>query len=166
VLSPGQRATVTMATNCGRIVIRLDTKSAPKTSDSVAFLAEQSFYDRTYCHRLTNQGIFILQCGDPTYSGRGTPGYTTPDENLPTSKGMDYPAGTVAMANSGPGTTGSQFFLVYRDTKLPPNYSIVGQITTGLHILTKVANAGIVGGSGDGAPIQSVEIKTMTVQKK
>ena len=106
----------------------------------------------------------MLQCGDPTGSGSGGPGYTVPDENLPTETGVNYPAGTVAMANAGPGTSGSQFFLVYQDTTLPANYTIWGKVTSGLDLVQKIASAGVAGGSGDGAPAQPVVIEQATVQ--
>lgn len=147
-------------TNCGVIKFAADA-NAPKTVGTIAWLANQGFYNNTSCHRLTTQGIFILQCGSPSGTDTGTPGFSFADENLPTA-GADgtyvYPRGTVAMANSGPNTNGSQFFLVYQDSPLPPNYSVWGQITEGLDVLDNVASAGVLDGSSDGLPSQAVVI--------
>ena len=159
----GTPTSLTLATNCGDIVIALDAK-APATIASEAFLAEQGFYDNTVCHRLTTDGIFVLQCGDPAGDGTGGPGYTVPDENLPAEGEANYPAGTVAMANAGPGTSGSQFFIVYDDTILPSGYTIWGTVTEGLDIVKEIASVGVADGSGDGSPRQPVFIESATVQ--
>lgn len=144
-------------TNCGDIVVRTDP-NAPKTVASMAFLAEQGFFDGTACHRVTTEGIYVLQCGDPRGNGSGGPGYAIPDENLPAQAGVNYPAGTVAMANAGPGTGGSQFFVVYKDTTLPPNYTVWGTVESGLDIVERIAGAGVAGGGADGRPAQPVVI--------
>jgi peptidyl-prolyl cis-trans isomerase B (cyclophilin B) len=160
--------TLTLTTNCGDIVISLFGAQAPITVTSIAALANASYYNNSLCHRLTTEGIYVLQCGDPTASGSGSPtgwtGYV--DENLPKATGVNYPAGTVAMANSGPKTNGSQFFLVYQDTTLGANYTIWGKITKGLDLVQKVGEVGAYQMSGnqamyagDGYPIQTVEIK-------
>jgi peptidyl-prolyl cis-trans isomerase B (cyclophilin B) len=159
--------TATITTNCGTIVAVLDGKHAPHTVNSFAFLASKHYFDNTRCHRLTTSasGIFVLQCGDPTGSGTGGPGYTIPDENL---KGATYPAGTLAMANTGqPHTGGSQFFFVYANTRLPPQYTPFGKITSGLDVLKAIAAAGSTGsnGPGDGAPKLPVVIESFTVTK-
>jgi peptidyl-prolyl cis-trans isomerase B (cyclophilin B) len=156
-------ASITFATNCGDIVVALDP-AAPQTVASEVFLAQQGFYDRTQCHRLTTDGIFVLQCGDPAGNGTGGPGYTVPDENLPADGEANYPAGTVAMANAGPGTAGSQFFIVYEDTTLPGDYTIWGTVTSGLDIVQEIASVGTVDGGPDGAPRQPVFIESATVQ--
>ena len=159
--------TLTFTTNCGDIVISLLGAKAPITVTSIATLANAGYYNKSLCHRLTTEGIYVLQCGDPTASGSGSPtgwtGYV--DENLPKATGVNYPAGTVAMANSGPKTNGSQFFLVYKDTVLGPNYTIWGKITKGLDLVQKVGEVGAYQMSGtqamyagDGYPIQTVEI--------
>ncbi|MBV9292883.1 MAG: peptidylprolyl isomerase [Frankiales bacterium] len=157
--------TATVVTNCGTITVALDGKHAPHTVNSFAFLAGQHFFDSSPCHRLTTSGIYVLQCGDPTGTGTGGPGYTIPDENL---KGATYGAGTVAMANTGqPHTGGSQFFFVYADTPLPPQYTPFGTVTAGLDILRRIAAAGSddSNGPGDGAPKQPVVIESFTVTK-
>ena len=151
-----------LATNCGDIIIQMDAAAAPKTTQSMAFLAAQSFYTDSDCFRLTTQGIFVLQCGSPTNNGQGGPGYQLPDENLPGSGSNNYPAGTVAMANAGAGTAGSQFFIVYKDTTLGPSYTIWGKVVSGLDVVSKVAAAGVKGGGGDGAPNQAIVITKAT----
>jgi peptidyl-prolyl cis-trans isomerase B (cyclophilin B) len=157
-------SSITLTTTCGDIVIALDP-AAEKTVRSTTFLAEQGFYDATACHRLTTDGIFVLQCGDPAGDGTGGPGYTVPDENLPADGPANYPAGTVAMANAGPGTSGSQFFLVYEDTTLPPAYTVFGTITQGLDIVQEIASVGTEDGAVDGRPRQPMIIETATVQR-
>lgn len=154
---------LTLQTNCGDIVIAADPKAAPQTVASMAFLAKDGYFNNTLCHRLTTDGIFVLQCGDPTASGSGGPGYSVPDENLPAQADNNYPAGTVAMANAGPGTGGSQFFIVYKDTTLPPNYTVWGKVTSGLDIVEQVAAAGTTDGGTDGGPAQAVMINAVTV---
>ena len=160
VLDPGP-ATLALSTNCGDLSIALETKAAPKNSNSLAFLAEQGYFDGTACHRLTTAGIFVLQCGDPGFGSGPGPGYTTTDENVP-ADGV-YAAGTVAMAEPSTGDAGSQFFIVYQDSTLPPNYTTVGEVTEGLDAVKAVAEAGVTGGGSDGAPAQPVVIETATV---
>lgn len=156
--------TATIVTNCGTITVALDGSHAPHTVNSFAFLAGKGYFTDTPCHRLTTQGIFVLQCGDPTGTGSGGPGYTIPDENL---AGATYPAGSVAMANTGaPHSGGSQFFFVYRNTPLPPDYTPFGTVTGGLDVLRRIAAAGVAGSHpGDGAPNQPVVIERFTVAK-
>ena len=156
--------TFTLNTNCGQIVFKAFGKKAPLTVIAMTSLAKNGFFDRTLCHRLTTSQIFVLQCGDPTASGSGGPPFSYRDENLPTVTTNDYPAGTIAMANSGPNTNGSQFFIVYKDTTLPPSYSVWGLVTKGLDIVKRVAAAGVVGGGTDGTPKQTVAIDTVTVK--
>jgi peptidyl-prolyl cis-trans isomerase B (cyclophilin B) len=152
----------TLTTSQGAIVIKLDAAKAPCTVNSFVYLANAKYFDATPCHRLTTAGIFVLQCGDPTGTGSGGPGYEFADENL---SGAVYPAGTVAMANAGPDTNGSQFFLVYADTTLAPNYTPFGTITGGLAVIQKIAAAGSdnSNGQGDGKPNLPVEITNVTV---
>jgi peptidyl-prolyl cis-trans isomerase B (cyclophilin B) len=156
------RYTATIVTNCGTVVVALDGRHAPHTVNSFAFLAGKGYFNDTPCHRLTTSGIYVLQCGDPTGTGTGGPGYTIPDENL---KGATYPAGTIAMANTGqPHTGGSQFFLVYKNTSLPPQYTPFGKVTAGLDVLLRIAAAGS-NPPGDGSPVQPVMIESFTVTK-
>lgn len=155
--------TLVLETNCGNIVITTVGAKAPITVTQMAILAKAGFFNDTLCHRLTTQGLFVLQCGDPTATGTGGPNFTYRDENLPTASANNYPAGTVAMANSGPGTNGSQFFLVFADTTLGPNYTIWGTITQGLEIVKAVAAAGVKGGGADGTPNQPIAILRVTV---
>jgi peptidyl-prolyl cis-trans isomerase B (cyclophilin B) len=173
---PAKRIPTTIAfnTNCGVIRATLFTKQAPQTTTNIAYLANAKYFNGTICHRLTTSGIFVLQCGDPTAQGAGSPGGWVgyKDENLPRAGAKNYPAGTLAMANSGPGTNGSQFFLVYADTQLGPDYTIFGRITSGLDLLKKIAEVGAykVESDGqayyaeDGFPIQLVVIESATVR--
>jgi len=159
----GKNVTATIVTSVGTVKATLLGSKAPCTVASFTHLAQKKFFDDTTCHRLVTEGIFVLQCGDPTGSGSGGPGYTIPDENL---TGATYPAGTMAMANTGqPHTGGSQFFICYRATPLPPQYTPFGKVTAGLDVVQKVAKAGSTNsnGSGDGAPKTKVTIKTFRV---
>ncbi|MFI9806843.1 peptidylprolyl isomerase [Streptomyces sp. NPDC052301] len=164
--------TMKLATTCGDIDVALKTAAAPHTVNSFNFLAGQGFFDHTKCHRLTTNGIFVLQCGDPQGTGMGGPGYTIPDENLKDKslKGNTYPAGTVAMANTGQKHTGgSQFFLVYKDSPLPPNYTPFGTISdAGMKVLKKIAAAGAQAAdptTQNTAPNATVVINKATVTK-
>jgi peptidyl-prolyl cis-trans isomerase B (cyclophilin B) len=156
---------LTMATNQGDLRLTLDRTSAPCAAHSFTFLAEQGFFDGSPCHRMVTQETFgVLQCGDPTGSGTGGPGYSFAEEVTPQTT---YPRGTVAMANSGtPGSTGSQFFLVFTDSKLAPDYTVVGTVDeAGLQVLDAIAAAGDDGSfepsPGGGAPNTPVTIESM-----
>ena len=155
--------TFTFQTNCGNIVVTTVGAKAPITITQLSTLAKGGYFDNSLCHRLTTQGLYVLQCGDPTATGTGGPNFTYGDENLPTATVNNYPAGTVAMANSGAGTNGSQFFLVFADTTLGANYTIWGTITQGLDIVKAIAKAGVKGGGADGAPNQTVAINRVVV---
>ncbi len=161
---PDLKATyqATIKTNRGNIVIDLLNSKAPCTVNSFVFLASKHYFSSTQCHRLTTSGIFVLQCGDPTGTGSGGPGYKFNDENL---AGASYPQGTVAMANAGPNTNGSQFFLVYKNTTLAPSYTPFGRIVGGLSVIQKVAAAGTDNGTGDGHPKEKVVIESVTIKK-
>jgi peptidyl-prolyl cis-trans isomerase B (cyclophilin B) len=155
----------TIATNRGTIVINLLNSKATCTVNSFVHLAEQKYFDNTKCVRLTTSSIYVLQCGDPTGTDSGGPGYEFASENL---KGATYPAGTVAMANTGqPGSNGSQFFLVYKNTPLPPSYTPFGTITQGLPILDAIAKAGSdnTNAPGDGHPKENVVIDSITIKQ-
>ena len=162
-ITESNKASITFTTNQGEIVIETTPSLAPLTVNAIAALAQKNYFDNTICHRLTTEGIFVLQCGDPTGTGTGGPGFNIPDENLPEAVENNYPAGTVAMANAGPGTSGSQFFLVYQDTSLGPDYTIWGSITSGLDILQTIASAGVVDGGADGTPATGVTIESTKV---
>ncbi|MDV9176718.1 peptidylprolyl isomerase [Streptomyces sp. W16] len=170
--------TMKLATTCGDIDIALKTSAAPHTVNSFSFLAGKGFFDHTKCHRLVTSGIYVLQCGDPTGTGSGGPGYTIPDENLKDTslKGGTYPAGTVAMANTydastgkGRNTGGSQFFLVYQDSQLPADYTPFGTISaSGMKVLKKIAAAGAQAAdptTGNTAPNATIVINKATVTK-
>jgi peptidyl-prolyl cis-trans isomerase B (cyclophilin B) len=156
-----------MSTDQGDIPLTLDRAKAPCAAASFAHLASQQFFDGSPCHREVNQPEFgVLQCGDPTGTGSGGPTYTYAEEVTPETT---YPRGTIAMANSGtPGSTGSQFFLCFVDTQLPPDYTAVGTVDeAGLAVLDTIAAAGNDGSfepsPGGGAPNLPVTIQTMTV---
>jgi peptidyl-prolyl cis-trans isomerase B (cyclophilin B) len=175
--TPDTKATyvATIATNRGNIVIDLDNAAAPCTVNSFVSLAGQNYYNKTHCHRLVTTGIFVLQCGDPTGTGSGTPGYAFGNENLTAlaktvnSQGAaTYVAGTVAMANTGAAdSNGSQFFLVYKNSPLAPSYTPFGTIVSGLNIIQNVAKAGSDNSSaaGDGHPKEAVDITSVTIKK-
>jgi peptidyl-prolyl cis-trans isomerase B (cyclophilin B) len=150
--------TITLQTNCGNVVIQTLARQAPVTVTVMATLARRGFFDDTLCHRLTTEGIYVLQCGDPTATGSGGPDFRYRDENLPVAGENNYPEGTVAMANSGPNTNGSQFFLVYKNTTLGPNYTIWGRIISGLDIVKYIADGGVKNGGVDGAPLRTISI--------
>ena len=156
--------TMTLRTNCGNVVIALDP-NAPFTVTQISALAKAGYYNKSLCHREAISGFYMLQCGDPTAQGNGDPGFSYGDENLPVGKALTYPAGTVAMANSGPNTNGSQFFLVFGDSPaLGPSYSIWGKITEGLDVLKFIASKGVNDPSGIGAPKIKVAIESVSVR--
>ena len=169
--------TATINTNLGKIGISLLNSKATCAVNSFAHLAETNFFNNTQCWRVSNSsGLYLLQCGDPTATaksklscssstlGIGGPGYQFADENL---TGATYPAGTVAMANGGANTNGSQFFLVFKNTTLPASYPPFGKITSGLDILQNVAKAGTscTIQAGGGVPKEKVIINSVTVKK-
>jgi peptidyl-prolyl cis-trans isomerase B (cyclophilin B) len=160
--------TATIHTNRGDIVFNALTTKAPYTTFSFEYLAQKNYFNNTNCHRLVTSGIYVLQCGDPTGSGSGGPGYQFQDENLGyfgSGASVTYKAGTVAMANAGAGTNGSQFFLVYKDSTLAPNFTPWGTITKGLDILQSIAAQGSdnANGTGDGHPKQPVTIQSVSI---
>jgi peptidyl-prolyl cis-trans isomerase B (cyclophilin B) len=162
VKKPFVNRTITLITNCGEIQIEADGINAPLTVISMNYLANKGFFDNSPCHRVTNQSIFVLQCGDPSGKGFGGPAYTAPDENLPEGSGNIYPAGSVAMANSGPNTNGSQFFIIYEDnSKLESKYTLWGKVVKGLEIVKAVAAMGSDNShpAGGGVPNQPISIE-------
>jgi peptidyl-prolyl cis-trans isomerase B (cyclophilin B) len=167
--TPDYQATyqATITTNRGPIVIDLLNSKATCTVNSFVHLAEAGFYNSTPCPRLSSsESPYMLQCGDPTGTGSGGPGYEFASENL---TGATYPAGTLAMATSGAvDGNGSQFFLVYQDSSLPPSYTPFGKIVSGLNILQNVGKRGYgppLSSVGGGAPKESVEIESVTIKK-
>lgn len=159
--------TATLTTNCGVITLELYGDKAPQTVASFVFLAEHGYWSDSPCHRLTTAGIFVLQCGDPTGSGTGSPGYGFGIENAPADG--KYPSGTVAMARSSdPNSNGGQFFLVYRDTTLPTDgggYSIFGRVIGGMEIVQHIADQGVARGGGDGSPAQPISLLSVSVHQ-
>lgn len=151
------------------IVLELDGHAAPQAVASFVTLAQEGYFDGTGCHRLTTEGIYVLQCGDPTATGSGSPGYSFgPIENAPDDD--VYPAGTLAMARVGGDgeSMGSQFFLVYEESTIPSDdaggYTVFGTITSGLDFVRAVADAGVEGGASDGAPADPVTIEGVETQ--
>jgi peptidyl-prolyl cis-trans isomerase B (cyclophilin B) len=163
---------VSMTTNQGNLGLQLDNAKSPCTVNSFSSLAQQGYFDNTACHRLTTSPtLAVLQCGDPKGDGSGGPGYQfaneyPTDQYKPDDPALQqpvvYPRGTLAMANAGPGTNGSQFFLVYKDSQLPPQYTVFGTIDqTGLATLDKIAAGGVAGGGDDGKPATDVTITSV-----
>ena len=154
----------TIHTNRGDVVIDLLNSKATCTVNSFVYLAAQKYFNNTNCHRLTTIDPFVLQCGDPTGTGSGGPGYKFANENL---TGAKYTQGTVAMANAGPNTNGSQFFIVYKNSTLTPSYTPFGEVVKGLGIVQNVAKAGSnnANGAGDGHPKEKVVIESVTIKK-
>lgn len=156
---------VTMETSIGTINATLDADKTPCTVNSFVSLARQGFFDKTPCHRLTTAatGIFVLQCGDPSGTGTGGPGYTIPDE---LSGDETYGPGTLAMAKTTePDSGGSQFFIVYKKTPLPPDYTVFGQVdAAGVKAVRKVARQGTddAFGQGDGHPKVTVTLDSVS----
>jgi peptidyl-prolyl cis-trans isomerase B (cyclophilin B) len=152
-----------VATSQGTMMFALDQAKAPCAVQNFVSLAEQGYYDNTPCHRLVTSSPRVLQCGDPTGTGSGGPGYTFNDELTGKEK---YTTGVLAMANSGPNTNGSQFFIVYKDsTGLPPSYTIFGKVTAGLDVVTRVAAKGSNNSNsqGDGKPKLPIKITTVSI---
>ncbi|MGO1446827.1 peptidylprolyl isomerase [Corynebacterium casei] len=161
--------TVNFTTNQGEIPMELDRALAPCAVNAITDLVDQGYYDDTICHRMTTGGLAVLQCGDPTGSGSGGPGFQFANE-YPTDELDDtavqsiYPRGSIAMANAGPDTNGSQFFLNYADSTLAPDYTYFGNVTEeGLETLDAIAETGVEGGASDGAPAEEVRIESATL---
>lgn len=160
-IAPDQASQAQVTLDGSPVTVALEPEAAPCAVSSLAHLAQAGYFDGTECHRLTTSATLgVLQCGDPTGTGSGGPGYQFADENL---DGATYAAGTVAMANAGPGTNGSQFFLVHADSELPPSYTVLGTITEGLDVVTGIAERGTGDGGEDGAPSQPVTIDDLVV---
>ncbi|MGH3552821.1 MAG: peptidylprolyl isomerase [Mycobacterium sp.] len=166
------QVSVSMVTDQGKVGLLLANNKSPCTVNSFVSLAQQKFFDETKCHRLaTSHTLSVLQCGDPKGDGTGGPGYQfgneyPTDQYKPDDPALHepvvYPRGTLAMANGGPNTNGSQFFMVYKDSQLPPEYTVFGKIQDdGLATLDKIAKGGVAGGGQDGPPATEVTIKSV-----
>ncbi len=161
--TPTAARVMELTTSQGAVTIALDPAEAPCTVQSFEYLAGKKFFDGTCCHRLTTgASLAVLQCGDPSGTGQGGPTYQIKDEGL---KGTTYKRGTVAMANGGPDTNGSQFFLVYKDSQIPATYTPIGKVTAGLDVLDKIGAGGTdnANAAGDGEPVLGVMIKTVRI---
>jgi peptidyl-prolyl cis-trans isomerase B (cyclophilin B) len=169
-------ARVLLRTNLGLIPLELDRAAAPCTVQSFLHLVRHRFYDRTICHRLTAYPtLSVLQCGDPSGTGAGGPGYRYRDElpadlppapTDPTGVRRLYARGVLAMANAGPDTNGSQFFLVYADSALRPNYTVFGSVgPVGLRTLDRVAAGGIEPTADDPAPVDGAPARRTEIWK-
>ncbi|PWU43564.1 peptidylprolyl isomerase [Micromonospora globispora] len=166
--------TMTLDTNLGPVTAKIDRAKVPCTAGSFTHLASKGFFDNTKCHRLVTEGIKVLQCGDPSVTGKGWrktdgtggPSYRMAEENLPTDQRPAYPEGVIAMAKTQePGSTGSQFFIVYGDSQLDPSYTVLGTITGGMDLVKQVAAAGSDNANqpGDGHPKKEIVIKKLAM---
>jgi peptidyl-prolyl cis-trans isomerase B (cyclophilin B) len=165
----GKTFVATVTTNCGVITMELDGTKAPQTVASFLGLAKSAYWADSPCHRLTMTGIFVLQCGDPTGTGGGNPGYGFGVENPPAD--FTFAPGTLAMARTpDPKSNGGQFFIVYKSTVLPDatGYSIFGKVTSGMDIVDRIAAAGLAkpADAQSTAPMQPISILTVNVAEK
>jgi peptidylprolyl isomerase len=151
--------TARIVTSCGEITVELDADAAPETVNSFVFLARQGYFDGTVSHRVLPG--FVVQAGDPTGTGRGGPGYVVPDE-FPEPP-FSYTTGVLAMANAGPGTTGSQFFIMLGDSSLPPQYSHFGRVVEGLGTLEAISAIPLGFNALSGEP--SVPLETLFIEQ-
>jgi peptidyl-prolyl cis-trans isomerase B (cyclophilin B) len=161
--TPSKKGTVEVAVRSSQGPMRftLNRAAAPCAVESFVSLTQQKYFDSTPCHRLTSGSLSVLQCGDPTGTGSGGPGYSFRDELTGKEK---YTRGVLAMANSGPNTNGSQFFIVYKNSQLPASYTVFGRVTAGLSVVDKVAARGS-NPANDGKPKLPISLKKLTVLK-
>lgn len=152
----GGRPSARVVTSCGAIDIELYADGAPATANNFAFLAMKQFYDATIVHRVVPG--FVIQMGDPTGTGTGGPGYRFSDE-LDLAREHGYERGTVAMANAGPDTNGSQFFICLEDVGLPPQYSVFGRVTRGMDVVDAIADVPVRNES----PVETVFVESVTL---
>jgi peptidyl-prolyl cis-trans isomerase B (cyclophilin B) len=165
-VDPDKRYVATFQTSCGRFTVRLDPRNAPITTANFVFLAGKKFYDSTWFHRIVPggaAGIAVIQGGDPQGTGQGGPGYAIKDE-LP-SNPKAYKQYSVAMANSGPDSGGSQFFISFEDNSkgLQANYSVFGEVVDGRDVVDRIAKVEVGGQTGD-TPAEAVWIDKLTVK--
>lgn len=168
-LAENRTWTGTMMIDGKPLAISLDGAKAPQAVANFITLAKAGYFTNTKCHRLTTSGLFVLQCGDPTGTGTGDPGYTFgPIENAPTNN--VYPTGTLAMARRGndANSMGSQFFIVYRDTTLGQDtaggYTVFGKVTSGMSVIDGIASQGVQGGTADGTPVAKATLGAISVK--
>ena len=164
VKAPFKNRTLSFATNCGDITIEAYGASAPIAVTTMLSLARNGFFNETLCHRLTTNESYLLHCGDPTATGMGQLSFEYDNENLPKSIENNYPAGTVGIWNSEEISNGSQFFIVYEDSSLPPSYTIWGKVTKGLDIVRAIAKDGVINGKSDGSPKRKIAIERVKVR--
>jgi peptidyl-prolyl cis-trans isomerase B (cyclophilin B) len=165
----GKTFVATVKTTCGDLTFELDGTKAPQTVASFINLAKTGFWAPSPCHRVTTEGIYVLQCGDPTGTGQGGPGYTFGIENAP--KDGKYATGVLAMARTqDPNSNGGQFFITYKETQLPTEgggYTIFGKVTKGLDIVEKIAaNKALPPSPTDGTPVSPISILSVSVTEK
>ncbi|MBI2935475.1 MAG: peptidylprolyl isomerase [Chloroflexi bacterium] len=160
-IDPAKKYTAVLKTSNGNMVVELFASEVPKTVNNFVFLSKQGFYDGVKFHRIVKN--FMVQTGDPTGTGTGGPGYRFADEPV----ARDYVRGTVAMANAGPNTNGSQFFIVHQNYPLPKNYVIFGRVIQGLEVLDSIADTPVtVGPTGERSlPTKTVTITSVEVQE-
>jgi peptidylprolyl isomerase len=164
-IDPSKTYNATIKTSLGDVKVQLLAKESPATVNNFVFLARDGFYDNVKFHRVIKG--FMIQTGDPQGNGTGGPGYRFKDE-LDAAKSKGYKQGTVAMANAGPNTNGSQFFIMDADRPLPPNYSVFGQVTEGIDVVNKIASVpvGMSPGGENSSPAQDVRIQSVTIDEK
>jgi cyclophilin family peptidyl-prolyl cis-trans isomerase len=159
-IDPSAQYTVRLSTSEGEVTVQLLPQEAPKTVNNFVFLARQGYYDGVIFHRVING--FMVQTGDPTGTGRGGPGYSFEDEAVR----RRYTRGTVAMANAGPNTNGSQFFIVHGErVNLPPSYTIFGQVTEGMDVVDAIATAPTRPGGEGSAPVSPARIESVSISQ-
>jgi cyclophilin family peptidyl-prolyl cis-trans isomerase len=160
IIDTSKKYVATLTTSQGVIEIELNAANTPITVNNFVFLAKEKFYDGVIFHRTIPD--FMIQGGDPTGTGSGGPGYQFADEQF----SGEYTRGTVAMANAGPNTNGSQFFIMHKDTPLPKNYVIFGKVTNGLEVVDAIATAPTQPGGEGSRPLNPVVIESVTIHEE
>jgi peptidyl-prolyl cis-trans isomerase B (cyclophilin B) len=164
VKGPYKNKLFNILTNCGDIVIEAFGANAPVTVAAMSALAKGGYFDQTLCHRLTTSESYLLHCGDPTATGMGAPSFEYDNENLPINSESNYSTGVVGVWNSENMSNGGQFFIVYNDSTLPPNYTIWGKVIKGLEIVKAVAKDGVIDGKAEGSPKRKIAIERVRVR--